>query len=159
MGGAIRADWHLAELDALDVAAAGAEIAELQSVATVIDLSKSEAELTEEFRALVREEGLYAARATDEHGAPLECRLKWQDHHLLMSEKGTLSCYGCPHHTADRREARSVLCALGRRQEDVLETIRGVRLADSLEAELAAAFARDIDACAELAAAQVLTPA
>lgn len=153
MAGAVRADWHLEVLDAADVDTAAAEIAQLQSEATVIDLSKSEAELADELAVLIEKEAAYATRSVDEHGRALECHLKWQPHHVLVNPEGTLSCYGCPHFTEDRREARSLLCALGRQQEDVVEAQRGLRLADSLEAEMAAAYGHDIDSCAELAEA------
>lgn len=155
MAGAVRADWHLGDLDVPE-GDAHQEIAQLQSDATVIDLSKSEADLSGELAALLDKEGAYAHRSVDEHGRALECHLKWQAHHVLMNPEGSLSCYGCPHYTEDRQEARSLLCALGREQEDVLEALRGVQLAGSLEAEMAAAYGRDIDSCAELAEARDL---
>jgi hypothetical protein len=151
MAGAVRADWHLSALDDVDQETAVAEIAQLQSEAAVIDLSRSEAELTDELAALVTKEGLYAARSVDEHGKPLECALKWQDHHVLMNDEGTLSCFNCPFYTESKMEARSLICALGREQEDVTEALRGLKIADSLDAELAAAYGRDIEAYSELA--------
>lgn len=158
MAGAVRADWHLSDLDVAATTAVDPrrEIAQLQAEATVIDLSKSHSELTAELTVLTDKEAAYSARCVNEHGHPLECHLKWQQHHVLMNPEGTLSCHGCPHYTEDRGLARSLVCALGREQEDIVEALRGLQLAESLEAEMAAAYGRDIDSCAELAEAHDL---
>lgn len=149
----VRADWHLGDLDVAGDPAS--EIAVLRESANVIDLTKSHAELSDELEILLVKEGQYAARSVDEAGKPVECQLKWQPHHLLVSETGTLNCFNCPHHTEDRSQARSLVCALGREQEDIIEAIRGLSLADSLDAEMALAYGHDVAGYVEQAQAHM----
>src|SRR4051794_10822106 len=101
---------------------------------------------------LIDKESRYFAYAKDEDGVtPLQCELKWQTNHTLMRADGSLSCFNCPHFERDRNKAKSLICNLGREQHNVIEQVRGLRIADSLEAELVAAYMRDIEQGAELA--------
>ena len=149
----VRADWHVDALDLDQGDDPMQEIAALTAGATVIDLTKTEAELESEFAELLTKEGHYAARSKGDDGvSPLECSLKWSDDHKIQNPNGSLSCFTCPHYCGIRESAHSLICALGREQEDVLAQLRGLRLADSLDDELAVAYESEIEACAELAA-------
>lgn len=149
----VRADWHVGDLD-LDAGGDPLqEIAALTAGATVIDLSKTEAELESAVQALLTKEGHYAARSFADDGVtPLECALKWSGEHKIVNPEGSLSCFTCPHFCGIRESAHSLICSLGREQEEALTQLRGLRMADSLDEELVAAYEGEIEACAELAA-------
>lgn len=152
MGG-VRANWHVGDLDLETGGDPMQEIAALTAGATVIDLSKSEAQLESELAETLTREGHYAARSFGDDGVtPLECALKWSDNHKIQNPEGSLSCFTCPHYCGIKESAHSLICALGRQQEDTLTQLRALRLADSLDAELAVAYESEIEACAELEA-------
>lgn len=149
----VRADWHVGDLDLETGGDPMQEIAALTTGATVIDLTKTEAELEADFAALLTKEGRYAAYSFADDGVtPLECALKWSDGHKIQNPEGSLSCFTCPHFCGIKESAPSLICALGREQEDIVTQLRGLRLADSLDAELAVAYESEIEACAELEA-------
>lgn len=149
---AARCNWHIGDLGLPDDTDPLQEISQLQSTAATIDLTVSEADLFEMLEDLIDHEGRYFLYSKDEDGVtPLQCELKWTPQHIISSASGSLNCYNCPHHEGDKAKAKSLICALGRRQQNVVEQIRGLRIADSLEAELVAAYARDIEESAELA--------
>jgi hypothetical protein len=145
----VRADWHF---DALEQALADAdsdpasEIAQLKSEGTVIDLTPTRtlAEVQGDLNALLKSEGRYAEYAH------LECPLKWDKGHKLMGGQSN-SCYRCPEYTENREHARSLLCSLGRQQEDLCEEMTQVLVPRKLDLELVAAHCRRIDAGQELA--------
>jgi hypothetical protein len=132
------------------------ELADVISGATPIDLTVSAEELQATLASLLDKETAYFANSKADDGVtPLECGLKWSPEHKLTNPAGSLSCFTCPHFNAVRESAGSLICALGREQEETVEQLRGLRLADSLDDELAAAFEREIEACAELAEAHL----
>jgi hypothetical protein len=148
--GGVQANWHVGDLgiDGDPLAA----IAGLPFGGEVIDLTKTTAELNAELAALVERENRHATRHP-ERG----CDLKWGEDHILMSPEGTLSCHNCPLYAAPESGVpRRYVCALGREQQAVIEHVRAVVVADSLEAELAAAVLPEIEACAELAEAHLV---
>jgi hypothetical protein len=115
------------------------ELADVISGATPIDLTVSAEELQATLASLLDKETAYFANSKADDGVtPLECGLKWSPEHKLTNPAGSLSCFTCPHE-----------------QEETVEQLRGLRLADSLDDELAAAFEREIEACAELAEAHL----
>jgi hypothetical protein len=61
-------------------------------------------------------------------------------------------CYDeCPEYTTDyAHEARALLCALGRRQNDLLDALDASRAADALDEALVAAYERDMAETAAL---------
>lgn len=150
----VRANWYTSDLDLSDGSDPMQEIADIVSRGEVIDLTKTQPELTAELQGLLEQENrLYKFAADDNGKRPLTCRLKWDERHRLISPDGALSCYTCPHHVADPTSARAVVCRLGREQETAVEHLRGLELADTLDAELCAAMERDIEESAELAEA------
>lgn len=152
MATSVRANWHVGDLDLSDDTDPLREIEQLKSEAPVIDLSKGVAELSAELVETIEREAAYWRSARDDDGErPLGCSLKWSPQHFLMDEEQGLSCFNCPHHVADPRSARSLICALGRKQHELVEMIRSYAVAETLDDELVAAFAADIEAGAELA--------
>lgn len=147
--GIVRADWHF---DALEQALAdedadpAGEIAQLKSEGTVIDLTATRTldDVQRDLNALLKKEGRYA------DNAHLECPLKWEKGHRLMGGQAN-SCYRCPQYTENREQARSLLCSLGRQQEDLCEEMTQVMVPQKLDLELVAAYCRRIDAGQELA--------
>jgi hypothetical protein len=150
MGNSIRANWHVADLDLPD-GDPMQDMSELQSAATIFDLNVTASDLQDQLDAALRKEGRYFERSKNNDGSSLACDIKWSHPHMLAGEGGSLTCYNCPHFTASNDDALSVICRLGREQCDLVEQLAGRRLADSLDTELAAAFARDLEASAELA--------
>lgn len=147
-----RCDWHVGDLDLPDDADPLQDIAVLTATARVIDLTTTEPELIGELDRLIDREARYFEYAKDDDGvAPLGCELKWSRQHILTSPSGSLNCFNCPHHVGDKASAKSLICALGREQHNIVEQIRGIRVADDLEAELVAHYSRDIEESAELA--------
>lgn len=152
MPAATRCDWHVGDLGLPDDTDPLQEIAQLQSEAQVIDLSLTEGDLIAQLDALVDKESRYFKYAKDDDGVrPLHCELKWSRRHTLTNADATLTCFNCPNFVTDRDSARSLICNLGRAQCDVAEQIRGLHLAESLEDELVAVYAADIEQGAELA--------
>jgi hypothetical protein len=117
-------------------------IAQLKSRATVIDLSRGEAVLLDEFRVKFERERQFSASG-------LECRLKW------TSQGGARNpCYSCPHFSKDFENVpRALLCRLGREQNDLLDAVDEIRAVGHLDAELASAVQREQSEADELAAA------
>lgn len=152
--GIVRADWHV---DALEQALAKddtdpmSEIAQLKSDGKIIDLTRSVAEIQADLKDTLNHEGRYAEYAH------LECPLKVAPDHVLMGGQGN-SCYRCPQYTEDREYPRSLLCALGRRQEDLCEEMDRAQAPQLLDRALTDAHCRRLDAAQELADA-LLTPA
>lgn len=146
-----RCDWHVGDLDLPDVDPLQ-EITTLIATSEVIDLTTTEPDLIALLDRLVDKESRYFAFSKDDDGVtPLQCELKWTRNHALTSPVGTLNCFNCPHHVADKASAKSLICALGREQHNVVEQIRGIRIADDLETELMARYSRDHEESAELA--------
>lgn len=147
-----RCNWHIGDLGLPDDTDPLQEIRQLQSSAEVIDLSVTEDDLMEMLDRLIDHEGRYFQNSKADDGvSPLQCELKWEEHHVIMRPTGSLSCFNCPHYEGDKTKAMSLVCNLGRQQQNVIEQIRGLRIAESLEMELVAAYERDIEASAELA--------
>lgn len=146
--GIVRADWHF---DALEQALADAdssdpagEIAQLKSEGTVIHLTRTMEEILADLHDTLDHEGRYA------ENVKLECPLKWRKDHALMGGHGN-SCYRCPSYTEDKQTPRSLLCTIGRRQEDLCEEMRTVQAPQFLDRELVTAHCRRVDAGQELA--------
>jgi hypothetical protein len=147
-----RCNWHIGDLGLPDDTDPLQEISHLQSTAAVIDLSVDEADLLAMLDRLIDREGRYFMYAKADDGvSPLQCELKWEPQHVLTRANGSLNCFNCPHYEDNLDKAMSRICALGREQQNITEQIRGLRIADSLEMELVAAYARDIEQSAELA--------
>lgn len=137
MGNSIRANWHVADLDLPD-GDPMTEMSQLQSEGTVIDLTATGASLQSSLQAQLRLEGRVTNRGDG-------CELKWEDRHVLQGG-GSFSCYTCPHFSDER-----LICRVGRKQMDLIEQLAALRIVDSLETEIAAAHARHIEECVELA--------
>lgn len=138
----VQANWHISDLVLPDLDPM-AEIEQLKSGATPLDLAGDEATLNEELRRLVEKESRFAEYAG------VSCDLKWAPGHVLVGG-ATNTCFACPEYTEDPDNARSRICALGRRQEGVLAGLKALDEHATLDEELAAAFMRDIEACGEL---------
>lgn len=124
------------------------QIAQLKSKGTRLDLTRPIEEIQAELHASLVHEGRYAENAN------LECSLKLDSGHAIWGGKAN-SCYTCPHYTEDRNVARSLLCALGRRQEDLLAEMRMVLAPEMLDKELVREYVRAIEPGAELAEAML----
>jgi hypothetical protein len=150
----VRANWHVGDLDLDAGGDPMQEIAMLRSSAEVIDLSKTEPELHDELKELVDREAAYWLYSKDDDGKNrLSCSLKWSDRHVLVNPDAAISCFNCPHYVDNVDSARSLICSLGRRQHELVEMARSFAVAETLEAELCAAFERDIEESASLAEA------
>ncbi len=145
----LRANWHLGAIDDLTAASGDpmADIAELAEVGQVVDLSRSEAELVEELEGSLTHEGRFW-----EYADGLECKLKWLPEHVLQGGTGN-SCFTCPHYTEDRDDPRSLICKLGRQQEQLVEGIDAVRTADAIDWAMVTAFESDLSSTEEMAEA------
>jgi hypothetical protein len=142
MGNSIRANWHVGDLNLPDSDPLQ-EMHELESSATVIDLTTTEAELRANLQTYLRWEGRVQSRGNGEQG----CELKWQPQHMLAGQGGSLTCFNCPHADPEER----VICKIGRSQCALVEEIAGLKIADKLDAVIGAAHARAFAASAELA--------
>lgn len=140
-------NWHLDSLDVPEASDPMAEIAELKSNAKVIDLSGDRAELTARFNKTMEKEAGYS------YYSNLECHLKWtQPGPKYANDRNP--CYDCPYYTEDHfNEARALLCALGREQNDLLDAMYALDALAALDAELARVHDAEIGASVELAAA------
>lgn len=110
-----------------------AEISELKSTANVIDLDRGEAEIFADLRTTLKAESRYSANG-------LECSMKWS------AEGGQRNpCDTCPSYQARSTEtdATAVLCALGRRQNGLLDELAASRATDRLDDALMAAYEAD----------------
>lgn len=153
-----RCDWHLGDLGLPDDTDPLQEIAQLQSEGELIDLAATEEDLIARLDALMDREGRFAQYAVDDDGvSPLLCNLKHSDQHVLTEKGGALSCFNCPHYTAEPGSAKALICSIGREQETILEQYRAIALADSLEDELIRAYASELEHDAELAEACLVT--
>lgn len=132
----VKANWHLDALDAV-----GFE--DPMQVGVMIDL-RDEATLRRELNESVRQEASYA------HTIGLECSLKW-----TASGDSRNPCYTCPHYTTAEDEPISLLCALGRKQNDLLDALDAHRTRPSLDEELVTFYGDMIESGAELAEALV----
>jgi hypothetical protein len=127
-----KANWNLSSLvlpegDPMD------QINELKSTAKVIDLSRGEPEVFAEFRRTMQAEAFYSSTG-------LECDMKW-------SEDGGQRnpCDTCPAYQARSTEtdATAVLCALGRKQNGLLDELAAARATEKLDEAMAAAYEAD----------------
>lgn len=141
----VQANWHVGDLDLPEVDPLR-QIQELKSAATMIDLTRSPAEIHADLRRLTAKEGRFDSQCD------LRCDIKWEPTHKLMGGDAK-SCYTCPHFTDSRDEGRTALCTLGRRQEDLIGVLTSVRASEALDAAYVAAVERDVNACEELAEA------
>lgn len=152
MGSAVRANWHLGDLDLPQDDSSPFDVTE---VGKPIDISATEAQLRAELLASIETEGrmyaLFLHPQTMEEGY-VSCDVKWDLGHRLMGGS-RLSCFTCPHYTEDEMAPRANICALGRQQESTLTHMEALADHGSLDDELAEAFARDADAADELAEA------
>lgn len=152
MSGSVRANWHLADLDLGDLDPTPMSLTD----AKPIDLSRTEAELHGELvESLDREARYfdYAHRSYDAEGrgvgGPLMCELKFGDQHRMNG--GDLSCFECPHHTTSKDDPLSLICVLGRRQEELVGEIHAIQSHGALDAALVAAYEADLIAADEMA--------
>lgn len=141
MGGAVRADWHLGDLEL-----PSGDPVMIQDMADVIDLSGSEAVIYEELKALLEEEALTSKLWG------VECDMKWESGHRLMGGSRS-SCFTCQHFTQDEGNNRTLICRIGREQELTVARLGSARESESLDDELFASFVADADAADELVAA------
>jgi hypothetical protein len=148
----VRANWHLGDLELPSEAPVF-----IETVATPINLSASEAELEEELLETVATEArhfkMFLHPRTFEEGY-VACDLKWEADHKLVGGSRH-SCFTCPHFTDDELEPRASICALGRQQEGILVRLASLREHGTLDDELVEAFMRDEDAADELAEAML----
>lgn len=144
----ISANWYLDGLDLPDEDDPMQAIAELKSNAKIIDVSKTTAEIFEEFSATMVLEAEY------EHYSHLVCDMKWTVRGPNNAADWRNPCYDCPEYTTDgEHEARALLCALGRRQNDLLTDLDAARVADALDEALVASYERDMADAEQLVAA------
>lgn len=137
---ATQTNWHLEAL-VLPEGDPMAEIAQLKSGATVIEIRERDAVLADLAQAVRRENG-YAVHAD------LHCDIKFRDNGRVPP------CYDCPHFTADfENDALALLCRLGRGQVDLIEELDAIRAVEELDALMLTSYERDVAACEELAAA------
>lgn len=145
----VRTNWHLDSLEAaVEEGEAMQQIQQLKSQGKIIDLSRSSADIQVDIEATIEQEARFARSG-------LECDLKWSPEHSLVHQGAPLSCFNCLRAADPSKDARGLLCALGRRQTDLNDELRAVVGAESLDQELIAAFERDAEACAELAEAML----
>lgn len=140
----VKANWGLGALD-LPESDPMAAIAQLQSVGRVIDLSRGSAELLDELKDTMRQEGRF------ETNLALSCPDKW-----TVEDGGELSrnpCRTCPHRTTDPADPMTLLCALGMKQETILDSYFAACSREALDASLISAVEADLDAAHELAEA------
>lgn len=137
----VKANWHLDALDAL-------EYEDPMQVGIRVDI-RDRAALRTELSALVKKEASYA------HTIKLDCPLKW----TVSSADGTGSrnpCYTCPHYTSSDDDEMSLLCTMGRRQNDLLDMLAVIgKQSTSLDEELCRACSDLIESSAELGDALV----
>lgn len=138
----IRANWHLGDLDLPDEPAA-AHILALQSMPT-LDLRSSD-DIIAAFQATVLKEEGFASVLYQ------ECDLKWS----VLSADGSARnpCRTCPMFCTDKDDPDSLLCTLGREQEDLLDAYVAAKAMEGLDGEMLAVVERRFDAAAELAEA------
>lgn len=138
----VKANWHLAELDLPDDDPM-AGISQLQS-GRVLDLRKGSDALMEELKDTMRTEARYAQTFD------LACEDKWT---VDADQMARNPCVTCPLFTADDLNPRSLLCALGRRQESVIDSYLTAKTAEGMDGALLARYEDSFDAAAELAEA------
>lgn len=143
----LQANWHVGDLVLPDVDPLQ-QMSQLQSDATVIDLTGTTGEIEARIAESVEKEGRY------EESCGLSCALKWKSDHRLMGGRAT-SCHVCPQFTQNPDEARMLVCRLGRRQERLLDALEARKTAEALEREFIEAVERDLDASEELAEAHL----
>lgn len=104
-------------------------INELKSNATVIDLSRGEAEIHADLRKSLAAESAYFNNG-------LSCDLKW-----TMDDGARNPCDDCPYHRTQTTEtdALAVLCRLGRQQNGFLDELAAVQATKRLDEALMAA--------------------
>lgn len=124
-----QANWNLAALvlpegDPMDA------ITELKSSATVIDLSRDEAEIHADLKRSLIAESRYDANG-------LSCDLKWTEDNGQRNP-----CDTCPHYRERTTEtdAMAVLCRLGRSQNALLDELAAVKATERLDEALCAVY-------------------
>jgi hypothetical protein len=140
------ADWHLGDLDDLSDFNLGdpmEQIRQLQSEGTLVDLNRSAPDVSADLQRSILKEGRMSSQAG------IECDLKWEPGHYLMGGSET-SCRTCPFFTENPERPLSVLCRIGREQEDLVSELHVIQGNGSLDDELWAAYSRDMDAVEEL---------
>lgn len=139
----VKANWHLADLD-LPTADPMA-ISALQA-APVIELDGERAKITATLHASLKRESNY------QRMFGLSCDMKW----TVDGGDASLDrnpCRSCPHFTADDQEERSLLCLLGREQEDIIDAFYLTVAAAGLEDAFLAPYEAEFDSAHELAEA------
>lgn len=137
----VKANWHLDALDAVEYE----DPMQVGSRVDVLDLTA----LTAELSGLMNQEASYSYHLF------LECDLKWS----VMGPDGLAGsrnpCYTCPHFTTSEDDHLSLLCELGRRQNDVLDAMFELKQPGSLDEELCRHLSDMIESSAELGEALV----
>lgn len=146
---AVRANWHLEDLDLPDVDPA-AGIAKIKA-APKVELSSDgdtvlySEQLAAQFQSLVAREANFAAALYQ------ECDLKWS---VPVEGGGHRNpCRTCPLFCHDSSHADSLLCNLGVEQENVLDAFLAARESEQIDAGLLRAVEQRFDAAHELAEA------
>ncbi len=139
---AIKANWHLEDLDLTDEDPE-AGILQLQS-GQAVSLRSSEAVAAEFRETVVLEAGFDAHQY-------MSCDLKWS----VPVEGGGMRnpCRTCPMRCTDDRDPDSLLCDLGVRQEDLLDAFLAAKATEGLDEGMMDAFERELDSAHELAEA------
>lgn len=142
-GNAVRANWHLGDLEL-----PSGDPLMIEDTAAAIDLSSGVVELHAELADAQQREHTYAKLFG------VECSRKWKMEHRIMGGN-RLSCFTCPHFREDEMDAATPVCGIGRQQETVITHIAALAEHGSLDEELAEAFERNFDAADELAEAML----
>lgn len=146
---AVRANWHLEDLDLPEVDAV-AEITAILAAPTVELSSDTDGllhsqQLAAQFQVLVTREANFAGALYQ------ECDLKWS----VPVDGGSFRnpCRTCPHFCHDSSHPDSLLCNLGVEQEGVLDAFLDAVAAEQLDARMLLAVEARFDAARELAEA------
>lgn len=131
----VRANWHLADLQAADDAD---PMSDLLNMAKPIDLSQDHARLNAELKSLIRAESSIWERTG------IDCELKFQP---------GWDCRTCPHRRKSPKDGTPFdICQIGVHQNEILEQMRlHDEITELEEAALQRVLAEECDELAEYA--------